>query len=421
MKTENAPVAEFELPHQDLKDLQAIGFQKTLRTDAGRRTTPEAERPTAPPTPLPKRPKGRLFVGAILLAVCGAAAFGVWNAFFRYQAYGVVDGRSIEIVAPWSGTIQQLQAFEGKPVRRGEVLLTLDNLQLRQEIERVGDSLRLAQATLEAEISKLRWQSQVSRGHASRSRADYFTLWGTLLQEQAELNRLSGELEREEYVRSRGVGSKSNLDRLAFDKLGQEKKVEKLKIAVEELKQQSDFSRFVDDDGYDQLKPNFVRIETLRSELARLRERMELGQVRAPVDGFVIRRLHENGEHVSASDAILEIVEEGTIETVLYMPQQHSQALQVGQEVTLTMAPYPDPVVGRVTRLAERFEPAPPSISRFYNSGQQLLPVYLQPIAEHERWMALRVGAVVQLPAASPIETLTRSNSLDRESERANP
>ena len=72
--------------------------------------------------------------------------------------------------------------FEGKRVRKGEVLLTLDNLQMHQEIDRVGDSLRLAQATLEAEISKLRWQSQLSREHASRSRADYFTLWGTLLQ-----------------------------------------------------------------------------------------------------------------------------------------------------------------------------------------------------------------------------------------------
>ena len=43
-------------------------------------------------------------------------------------------------------------------------------------------------------------------------------------------------------------------------------------------------------------------------------------------------------------------------------------------------------------------EAAPDQIKRYYSAGQKLLPVFVQPSPETQRWMAFRVESVVKLP-----------------------
>jgi hypothetical protein len=92
------------------------------------------------------------------------------------------------------------------------------------------------------------------------------------------------------------------------------------------------------------------------------------------------------------------LLEEGSLQVVLYMPQDSSTILGPGQEVKLTLDPYPEPLMCRVHRLGDQFEPAPEQIKRHYFEGQRMLPVYLEPGSEATRWMALRIGGVVRLP-----------------------
>ncbi len=113
--------------------------------------------PVARPTPLPKRPKGRWFVGVILFLLVGGAVYAVWDSYWRYQAYGTVTGHLIQVSPPWDGVLQYLQVQEGDAVRQGQLLLTVDNTELRQRHAQLGDELRVAQATLEAEAARLKW------------------------------------------------------------------------------------------------------------------------------------------------------------------------------------------------------------------------------------------------------------------------
>src|SRR5262249_17936487 len=73
--------------------------------------------PPPPPPPLPKRPKGRWFIGLLLLAVCGFIGYKVWDSYFRYQAYGTVEGRIIQVSPPWDGVVKYVHVREGETVR----------------------------------------------------------------------------------------------------------------------------------------------------------------------------------------------------------------------------------------------------------------------------------------------------------------
>lgn len=363
----------------------------------------------ARPTPLPKRPKGRWFVGVVLLTLVGVAVYTVWNSYFRYQAYGTVIGHLIQVSPPWSGVLQYLHLQEGDTVRQGQVLLTVDNIELRQRHAQLGDELRVARANLEAEAAKLKWQAAFNLDQGHGALALYYEACGNLIQEQARLDDLRTQLRRAEILTPGRAISEQERLQIRFTTEGQVGKVARLKEAIAELKLRADqadrllkkdskLSTALDDTGSDQLKPLLVKMEALEAERARLQERLDQGQVRAPTNGLVVKIHHFAGEHCKADEPILSLLEEGSLEVLLYLPQKASTLLATGAEVSLIVDPYPEPLTATVIRLGDQYEPAPEHLKRHYREGQKLLTVRLQPQGEAARWMALRVGGVVKLP-----------------------
>src|SRR6202023_131158 len=135
------------------------------------------------PIPLPKRPKGRWFIGVLLLGSCAYFGWQVYDGFFRYQAYGVVKGRILQLSPPWQGELAAFHVREGDTVRQGQALLTMDNAEMRQQLSALSDELVSAQADLEAEAAKLRWQAAFHLDQSKGGRARYYEMWGSYLQE----------------------------------------------------------------------------------------------------------------------------------------------------------------------------------------------------------------------------------------------
>ncbi|HEV3004460.1 MAG TPA: HlyD family efflux transporter periplasmic adaptor subunit [Pirellulales bacterium] len=348
---------------------------------------------------MPKRPKGRLFVGGVLLAVCGFVGFQVWNGFFRYRAYGTVVGRVIEVSAPWDGAVHFMHVREGEQVRQGQVLVTLDNLELRQRLAEAGDEMRIAQATLAAQVSQLHWQAQTHTDMTQKAAADYFDAWGKLLQEHATLTELELRLERVRKLEVTKVVTQEEQDHSTLAVEGQRERVNKLILAVEELRKRSKAASSRDDDGTAQLQPHVLRIEVLQAELVRLRDQLAQGTVRAPVDGVVVRRDCFSGEHAAAREPLLSILEEGSLEVVLYLNQDDGKLLALNDVLGVRVEPYDKPIRCQVTRLGTQLESAPQNIKRHYHSEQKLLPVYLTPTGPNGDVQALRVGGVATLPS----------------------
>ena len=78
--------------------------------------------------PLPRRPKGRLFVGTLLVSVIGLLGYLVWNALLRYEAYGVVEGRIVKIASPFDGVVRAVYVRDGDSVEQNQVLATVENI-----------------------------------------------------------------------------------------------------------------------------------------------------------------------------------------------------------------------------------------------------------------------------------------------------
>jgi multidrug resistance efflux pump len=366
--------------------------------------------PAAPrATPQPHRPKGRWFVTILLLAACSLGAHNVWHSFYRYQAYGTVAGRVIEVSSVWDGSLRYVHVKEGDVVRQGQLVAVMDNVELRQKHARITDELRVAQAQLEAETARLKWQSAFGLDQSQGSTVLYRELLGTLLREEANLANARQKLRRAEQTYQRRALAQEELFQYRYEVQGLDQRIARIKEGLEELKKRSeqagklmksdsDLGKGLKEAGTDQLKPFLAKITALQAERDRLQELLDAGELRAPTNGVVTKLRRFPGEQCKTGEAVLTVLQEGSLEVVLYVQQGASKDHKLGDELNLQVEPNDSALTCVVSRLGDQMEPAPESIKRHYAEGQRLLPVLLKPKDESSSWAALRVGSTVKLP-----------------------
>lgn len=373
------------------------------------RSVPPATTAVRQPTPLPKRPKGRWFVGLLLVLFCGTLGQQVWDAFFRYQAYGTVTGRVLQLTPMWDGVVRSIHVREGEEVRQGQILVSVESLERKHRLAQLGDDLHVAQATLDGEVAKLKWQAALNLDQGKGSQALYYEAYGELMREQARLEQLHASLRRAGQSLVKQAVSPEEFDQIRYTRQGQEQKIAQLKKSVEELRLRMEQARAlrpakggsgdsIADYGGDHLRPFLARIEALHAERERVQEQMEQGEIRAPANGVVLKIARFAGERCKAGDLLVMLLEEGSLEIVLYVPQQAGDLFADGSTVNVQVEPISRPLSGTVVRCGETLEPAPEQIKWHYSEGQRLLPVHVRPGEETERWLGLRVGATARLP-----------------------
>ncbi len=125
-------------------------------------------------------------------------------------------------------------------MRQGQLLLTVDNVELRQRHAQLGDDLRVAQANLDAEAAKLKWQAAFNLDQGRGALALYYEACGNLIQEQARLGDLRTQRRRAEILTPGHAIAPQETLQIRFATEGQIGKIAKMKEALAEWKLRSD-------------------------------------------------------------------------------------------------------------------------------------------------------------------------------------
>lgn len=389
------------------KPKNVAGFRVDRSGEAARQTvkpTPENQSTTDTPViqprsspPLPKRNKGQLFLAFIFLGFFATIFYLVYATFFQYKAYGVVSGRIIQVGAPWDGTVTNWQIRDGELVEQGQVLSVISNIEMEHRLQTLDDELRYAQAKVDAEASKIRFHFSDRSDREQKALAEYLESQGNLLAERTVLSELEQRLKRSTRLQRAGSMSKQAYDELFFKCTGQRLKVEKLEKAVDVLRERSENSDDTKESKSSQLDPLLVKIQQIQSERERLRARIDMGRIVAPVSGRITMRALLTGESIRQGETIVEILEDNSAEATLYVPQTYTDEFKVGAKIMLALEPFETKVPCVVKRIGSQFKPAPGSIERFYQKQQHLLPVYLVPVSDYREEFAMRINGTVKL------------------------
>ncbi len=372
------------------------GFQTELPQDAAQIDHASASAQLAPatPTPPPKRPKGRLLIGSLLMVLFAAAFYIVWDGVFRYQAYGLVEGNRVPVRTSSAGFVQKVFVAEGDLVRTGELLLTIENVEVQHRLERTRDSIRLAEAQLDAHVAKLRRIARQREWDVLDKAAEFFELASELPKRRSEVERLERSLARAQKAQEFDGVSVADFDDIRFALKGEQGLLEKLANAVAALQTRNELMSDEAKLDLAELKPTMVHLENLQNETQRLYEILKASSIVAPITGIVVKQRCVAGKWVETSEELLSIVEEGSVEPVLYLSQHDTRNVDPGTEILIHIDPLGEPVNCRVRRLADEFRVPPPPLVRYYDSGEPLLPIMLESIDG----LKLRPGAMVKVP-----------------------
>lgn len=370
-----------------------------------------ATTPTSTPDPpaiVAKRPRGRIFIGLLLLTFVAYFASHLYDGYVRYSAYGEVVGRKIELAPPWEGAVQTLHVREGDYVRQGDPIFVIDSLVMRHRMEMIEDSLNLERAQLASELARLKWEAERVEDAQQLVNAEYYEKWSELLWDQSVLTDLKQKLARAEKLNREDAVALETLESLKHQVAGKVNRTQQLAEAVQSLRRRHEAERSADPVVNDQIKPAFVRIENLQSDLRRVRQLLDQGLVTSPSNGRVTRISKYAGEYVDATEPVIELFVDGSTEIVLYVKQARSQKWSMGDQLDVCIEPARRSVACEVLRLAPEMQKAPDFIMRHYSSDEVLLPIVVRPInAELSRMLI--PGSKVRLPrehAKSQIKAL---------------
>lgn len=214
-------------------------------------------------------------------------------------ANGTVQAKTkVELSANIMGQITKLNAEEGDPVKKGDLLLVIDQARYASAVA----SSRAAFESLEAELVRVREAAAQAKRDRDRAQAQYRD----------------------------GILATADLDRAIS--------------------------------AYDQAVAAVTRaerqVEQARADIASAQDALEKTEIRAPMDGIVTRRNIEQGEVVvtgtmnNPGTVLMTISDMSTIEAVLEVDQTDVPQLRIGQKASIRIDAFPDaPFPGELSEI----------------------------------------------------------------------
>jgi len=273
-----------------------------------------------------------------------------------FEATGSLAGDAQTDVAPQTaGKVVAVGVDIGSYVRRGQMLVKLDESELKLRVDQAAAQVEQARAAVRQAEEKIGLRpgqafdpNRVAEVAAARVSLDL-----------AERN-----LQRAEKLIESGDVSRSFYDeqRARRDQLK-----EQYEVALAQARQNYA--------GVDVARTNVANVQ---AQLALARKNLSYAVIPAPIDGFVTERTADLGEYVSPQQKVVTIVRTNPLRIRIDIPEQAIPEVKLGQSVSITTSAWPDKnFAGRVARIAPNVSATSRTLTveaEIDNSGNALKP-----------------------------------------------
>ena len=248
-----------------------------------------------------------------------------------FEATGSLAGDQQTDVAPQtSGKVVQVGVDIGSAVRRGQMLVRLDESELKLRVDQAAAQVEQAKAAVRQAEEKigLRPGQPFDPNRVAEVAAA----------------RVALDLAEKNLVRAEKLIESGDVSRSFYDEQ---------RARRDQLKEQYDVALA-------QARQNFAGVDVARTnvanaqaQLALARKNLSYAVIPAPIDGYVSERTADLGEYVSPQQKVVTIVRTNPLRIRIDIPEQAIPEVRVGQSVSVTTSAWPDKnFAGRVARIA---------------------------------------------------------------------
>ncbi|MDQ7262120.1 HlyD family efflux transporter periplasmic adaptor subunit [Paracoccus sp. PS-1] len=281
--------------------------------------------------------------GAAALAVLAIVGWLAWQNLSRDgQLAGIASGNGrieateIDISALSAGRIARIQAAEGQVVRKGDLLVQMDTLQLEAQKRQAEAQLRRARIGVETA------QSLVTQAEAQHKAAE-----AAVEQARAAADAAAARLARTESLARSNVASQQVLDDVRAS--GRETQAAlasaEANLAAAEAGIGTARAQVVDAEA---------AVDAAQAAIEAVEVQIGDATLQSPRDGRVQYRIAQEGEIVAAGGRILNLVDLEDVYMTFFLPTSQAGRVEVGAEARLVMDAAPQYVIpARISYVAD--------------------------------------------------------------------
>jgi len=305
-----------------------------------------ADRP-APEETRSNRPKLKVLWGVAILLVIGAGIGGYWFWFMRGLVYtddARLSGHLVDLAPEINDHLSDVYVHEGQFIRRGDEIFRLDPTMPQAALTQAEAALASANAAVAS--SQAKYDKAVNGSRPEEILAAEATV--RRLKNEEELTRLN--LERAQTLFKQGSAAADELDRArtAFASATQSSINAAQSLA---LLQQGSRKEDLDSAKAD-LALAQSRVGEATAAIASARSDLARCVVKAPFDGWVVRRWLDPGAMPLVAQPVVSVFDPATLRVVANIEDKYLGAVAVGDTADLTVDAYPGlHLQGRVTEI----------------------------------------------------------------------
>lgn len=279
-------------------------------------------------------PKAWIALVTVFIALGTGICWAVFGTVkTKLNAIGVVLGGEVhEVVATSQGQLVKLHVAIGDHVKKGDVIATIQQPDLYQQIE----DAKAVLSDRKFEMGKLMaYGNQGSHLEGQLISQNRVSIQGEIEAEKKKLAFLYNQLESENNLLNKGLIIKSQV-------AGTKQQIDASKNTIERLKgQMAETSSQQHNIGFDlqqKITLQNQRISEAERNLQFLSERYETqNKIKSPYDGEVVEVLTDAGGVVGAGTPLFKLKNIGTeklatLKGVLYIPSQDGKKIKKGME-----------------------------------------------------------------------------------------
>ncbi|MFA5732130.1 MAG: HlyD family efflux transporter periplasmic adaptor subunit [Acidithiobacillus sp.] len=354
-----------------------------------------------------------LAAGLVLLIVLAAAAWWFWLRTTPLPAgliptNGRIEGDHFIVAGKVPGKVAELLAREGNTVERGQVLVRLDDAQVRAKVDQARQGAAALQAQLQAATTGLEvarkdlplaiQTAQASLAHAHAQLSSARANAEQAARDAERFRRLadSGTVDRHRYEQMRLASEvAANQSRSAQEAVQMaEHQLAQARLGNERLRAKAD-----------EVKALAAQLDQARAGVAEAEDLLGDLTIKAPASGIITQRLVNTGEVVAAGAPLLDIVDLDRLYLQVYVPEKDIGKVRLGLAARIYTDAFPDqPFSATVRYIASQAQFTPKEVQTPDERVKLVYEVrlYLDANPQHRATPGLPADAVIRWQEGAP-------------------
>lgn len=272
----------------------------------------------------PKLTKKRVFIPAIAAIVLILIGFyaAIMSTHYQSTDDAFVEGRIISVAPRVSGPVTSLLVDDNQPVKKGDLLLEIDQNDYKVKLDQA--EAKLAQAKAQLNVST----HDVSKNSSSVNQATDDTVSA-----MSKLDFAQKDFKRYDDMYKKGIVSKQDYDRSS-------KELEVSVANYQSVLNRKKAMKSEFDSSVARTKTVQAEIQRLEAEVEQAKLNLSYTKIYAPSNGLIASRSVEQGNYVQVGQPLLAVVP-NSMWVVANFKEGQLTHMQPGQRVRVTVDTYP--------------------------------------------------------------------------------